>query len=167
MSAATFRRVGKIEQTRAAIQEAEILEEENEAVWVQLGLYFAALSEDSKAIEAFQKALFVSIDDCSATLHMARQYLAMAQDDPPSPSLTDPDFDWSKAIKGYIDMAAGLLENLTKRNGWDVTEAWYFLAKAYGLQGRRERERECLVYALGLAETRGVRDVGVAIGWCL
>lgn len=37
MSAATFRRVGKIEQTRAAIQEAELLDEENEAVWVQVG----------------------------------------------------------------------------------------------------------------------------------
>lgn len=36
MSAATFRRLEKLDQTRGAIQEAEILDEENEAVWVQV-----------------------------------------------------------------------------------------------------------------------------------
>lgn len=41
------------------------------------------------------------------------------------------------------------------------------LAKAYGLQGRRVRERECLAFALGLVELRGVRDIGVAVGLCL
>jgi hypothetical protein len=47
-----------------------------------------------------------------------------------------------------------------------VPEAWYFLAKAYGMQGRKEKERECLSYALGLSERRGVRDIGAAVGWC-
>ena len=50
-----------------------------------------------------------------------------------------------------VDLAAGLLENLTNGEGWDVPEAWYFLAKAYKLQGRRERERECLSFALSLS----------------
>ena len=36
MSAATFRRSGKIEQARAAIQEAEVRDEENPNVWVQV-----------------------------------------------------------------------------------------------------------------------------------
>ena len=35
-SAATFRRLEKLDQTRGAIQEAECLDEENEAVWVQV-----------------------------------------------------------------------------------------------------------------------------------
>lgn len=35
-SAATFRRMGKLEQARAAIQEAETLDENNAAVWVQV-----------------------------------------------------------------------------------------------------------------------------------
>lgn len=39
-SAATFRRLGKIEQARGAIQEAEVLDEENEAVWVQVQLNY-------------------------------------------------------------------------------------------------------------------------------
>jgi hypothetical protein len=36
MSAATFRRLGKIEQAKAAIQEAEVKDSENPAVWVQV-----------------------------------------------------------------------------------------------------------------------------------
>jgi hypothetical protein len=36
MSAATFRRLGKIEQARGAIQEAEVRDETNPAVWVQV-----------------------------------------------------------------------------------------------------------------------------------
>jgi hypothetical protein len=36
MSAATFRRLGKIEQARGAIQEAEVTDENNPAVWVQV-----------------------------------------------------------------------------------------------------------------------------------
>ena len=35
-SAATFRRMGKIEQAKAAIQEAEVADEGNEDVWVQV-----------------------------------------------------------------------------------------------------------------------------------
>jgi hypothetical protein len=36
MSAATFRRLGKIEQAKGAIQEAEVKDEGNPAVWVQV-----------------------------------------------------------------------------------------------------------------------------------
>ena len=38
MSAAIFRRLGKVEQARAAIQEAEVRDEDNPAVWVQVSL---------------------------------------------------------------------------------------------------------------------------------
>ena len=40
MSAATFRRFGKIEQARGAIQEAEVRDGNNPAVWVQVGNRF-------------------------------------------------------------------------------------------------------------------------------
>jgi hypothetical protein len=36
MSAATFRRLGKIDQAKGAIQEAEVKDENNPAVWVQV-----------------------------------------------------------------------------------------------------------------------------------
>ena len=38
MSAATFRRLGKIEQAKGAIQEAEVRDESNPAVWVQVSI---------------------------------------------------------------------------------------------------------------------------------
>ena len=38
MSAATFRRLGKIEQAKGSIQEAEVRDEGNPGVWVQVGM---------------------------------------------------------------------------------------------------------------------------------
>ncbi|KAJ3970420.1 hypothetical protein EV361DRAFT_283689 [Lentinula raphanica] len=159
MSAATFRRLGKIEQAKGAIQEAEVRDEANPGVWVQLGLYYVALGRSMAAIEAFQKALFISSDDVGASVHLARAYLF-------------PDESFHKkykeeAIPENIDLAAGLLSHLTQGAAWDISEAWYFLAKAYGLQGRKERERDCLILALKLSENRGVRDLNAALGLCL
>ncbi|KAH8105236.1 hypothetical protein BXZ70DRAFT_919975 [Cristinia sonorae] len=159
MSAAIFRRLGKIEQARGAIQEAEVRDEDNPAVWVQLGLYYSALNDHRRAIETFQKALFLAPNDVSATVHLCRLYLSPPSDTS-QPINAQPDRD-------NIDLAVGLLSDLTKGAGWDVAEAWYFLAKGYKLQGRRDRERECLSYALTLSESRGVRDVTASVGWCL
>ena len=186
MSAAIFRRLGKIEQAKAAIQEAEVRDEDNPAVWVQvcipvllsdggidelirmmqkLGLYYVTLGEDHRAIDAFQKALFIHQNDVPATTYLCRIYLSQAE------LASDADPDGKGTIPATnaedVDLAAGLLEDLTRGPGWDVPEAWYFLAKAYKLQGRRDRERECLSFALSLSETRGVRDVTSAVGWCL
>jgi hypothetical protein len=166
MSAATFRRLGKIEQARGAIQEAEVTDEANPAVWVQvrgsraafgqelillqLGLYFAALGNDRRAEDTLQKALILSPDYVPALVHLTRLQLARA--DGPSAD---------------VDLAAGMLERVTRGAGWDVPEVWHLLAKAYGLQGRAPRERECLLYALELAEGRSVREIGAAVGWVL
>ncbi|EKM51123.1 uncharacterized protein PHACADRAFT_263113 [Phanerochaete carnosa HHB-10118-sp] len=158
MSAAIFRRLGKIEQAKGAIQEAEVRDEDNPAVWVQLGLYHAALGDDFRAADAFRKALFIHPNDVSATIYLCRIYLST-----PRHSLDGHcDVDMEN-----VDLAAGLLSDLTRGAGWDVPEAWYFLARAYKLQDRRDRERECLNFALTLSRTRGVRDPTVAVGWCL
>ncbi|EIN04476.1 hypothetical protein PUNSTDRAFT_146447 [Punctularia strigosozonata HHB-11173 SS5] len=159
MSAATFRRLSKIEQARGAIQEAEVQDENNPAVWVQLGLYYIALGSERRAKEAFGKALFISPDDVSAIVHLCRLYLTSAER---SSSLSS-----KPPAADDVDLAAGMLSELTRGPGWDIAEAWYFLAKAYGMQGRKDRERECLAYALGLSEHRAVRDMGTAVGWCL
>ncbi|KAJ7749067.1 hypothetical protein DFH07DRAFT_829576 [Mycena maculata] len=158
MSAATFRRLGKIEQAKGAIQEAEVKDEGNPAVWVQLGLYHVALGQPQHAIDAFQKALFIDPDDVSASVHICRLYLT-----PEGSSRTAVD----ETDSTNVDLVAGMLAHLTRGPGWDVPEAWYFLAKAYGMQDRKDRERECLSLALQLSEQRGVRDVASAIGWCI
>ncbi|EPQ53258.1 hypothetical protein GLOTRDRAFT_140119 [Gloeophyllum trabeum ATCC 11539] len=162
MSAATFRRLDNVDQAKGAIQDAEVQDPQNTGVWVQLGLYYMALNNPRRAKEAFQKALFISTDDIPAIIHLSQLYLTQpgAALSPISPHAERPDPD-------NVDLAAGMLNDLTRGVGWDVPEAWYFLAKAYGLQGRRERERECLTFALGLSVTRGVRSIGAAVGWCL
>jgi hypothetical protein len=69
--------------------------------------------------------------------------------------------------RSNVDLAAGLLSRITEGRGWDVPEAWYFLAKAYGMQGRKEKEVKALGVALELVKGRGVRDVGCAVGVCI
>ncbi|KIN95063.1 hypothetical protein M404DRAFT_1006541 [Pisolithus tinctorius Marx 270] len=76
------------------------------------------------------------------------------------------------ASNGDVDMGKAnltdrLLGYITRSRGWNVPEAWYYLAKAYGLQGRKEEERECLVESFKLIEQRCVRSIGFAVGWCL
>ncbi|KIK96970.1 hypothetical protein PAXRUDRAFT_137268 [Paxillus rubicundulus Ve08.2h10] len=156
-SAATFRRLGKIDQAKGAIQEAEVKCQDNSAVWVQFGLYHTALNHERQAIEAFQKALFVSPDDVSAAIHMCRIYLSPSNIQS-SETGVDPD---------KVDLSAGLLGHVTRGLGWDIPEAWYYLAKAHGLQGQKDKERECLLKALALSENRCIRDIGRAVGWCL
>ncbi|KAK7438653.1 hypothetical protein VKT23_017986, partial [Stygiomarasmius scandens] len=92
MSAATFRRLGKIEQAKGAIQEAEVKDEGNPAVWVQLGLYYIALGRIRDAIESFHKALFISADDITSTIHLSRIYLFPEEVSPSSPSSYSPKF---------------------------------------------------------------------------
>ncbi|KAI6008917.1 hypothetical protein F5J12DRAFT_927063 [Pisolithus orientalis] len=69
--------------------------------------------------EAFQTASFLFPDDVSAAVHMSRIYLDSA---------SDGDVDMDKA-----DPTDGLLGYITRSRGWNVPEAWYYLAKAYGL----------------------------------
>jgi tetratricopeptide (TPR) repeat protein len=116
----------------------------------QLGLYFSALGNDRRACDALQKALFIAPDDVPALVHLCRLQLARGGDAP-----------------GAADLAAGMLEACTRGAGWDVPEAWHALAQAYTRQGRAPRARECLLYALELAQGRGVREIGAAVGWML
>jgi cytochrome c-type biogenesis protein CcmH/NrfG len=138
----------------------------------QLGLYYVALGHEHHAIDAFHKALFIAPDDVAATVHLCRLYLASATKPGTSHSNssigsgTERDAKVGTSMEG-VDMAAGLLAPLTRGPGWDVPEAWYFLGKAYGMQGRTDQARECLSHALVLSERRGVREIGDAIGWCL
>jgi tetratricopeptide (TPR) repeat protein len=127
----------------------------------QLGLYYTALGHDRDAIDAFHKALFISPDDVSATVHLCRVYLS------PFRATSSNQADTEEIVPDNVDVAAGMLSYSVEGVGWDVPEAWYFLAKAYKLQGRKDKEREALTLALNLSERRCVRDIGLAVGWCL
>src|SRR5882762_1667714 len=124
----------------------------------QLGLYYTALGHDRDAIDAFHKALFISPDDVSATVHLCRVYLS------PFRATSSNQADTEEIVPDNVDVAAGMLSYSVEGVGWDVPEAWYFLAKAYKLQGRKDKEREALTLALNLSERRCVRDIGLAVG---
>ncbi|KAG8760065.1 hypothetical protein FRC14_004164 [Serendipita sp. 396] len=161
-SAATFRRMGRLEQAKEAIQEAESLDEGHPGVWVQLGLYFVANGELSQAVSSFHKALVIDPDHIPAVVHLAQQYL-----DPAIGQTTATASEESESRRNAIDLAAGMLSSFIKGPGWDVPEAWYLLAKAVSLQGRKERERECLAYALGLVEGKPIRDIRISLDCAL
>lgn len=147
-SAATFRRAAKLEQSLVSIEEAETHDPENPAVWVQLGLWHQAardtgLSPDAnaEATAAYTKSLLLKPDYPAGIVCIARVH----------------------AIDGELDLAHSLLTQLTQDRGWDVPQAWFALASICTVQGRDERARECLLYALELEKSRTCRPLGEAL----
>lgn len=60
------------------------------------------------------------------------------------------------------DRAYGLLSALTKSGtGWDNSEAWFALARAYEESGQVEKAKESLWWVVELEEGRAVREWGV------
>lgn len=64
------------------------------------------------------------------------------------------------------DRAFGLLSTLTKLGaGWDYSEAWYALARAYEESGQLEKAKEVLWWCVELEDTHPVRNWrNVALG---
>jgi len=57
------------------------------------------------------------------------------------------------------DRAFGLLSTLTKLGaGWDYSEAWYALARAYEESGQVEKAKEVLWWCVELEDTHPVRN---------
>ncbi|KAL2068293.1 hypothetical protein VTL71DRAFT_16391 [Oculimacula yallundae] len=63
------------------------------------------------------------------------------------------------------DRAYGLLTNLTKLGtGWNNSEAWFALSRAYEEGGQPDKAREVLWWCVELEESRAVRDWSVVGG---
>jgi hypothetical protein len=63
------------------------------------------------------------------------------------------------------DRAYGLLSMLTKLGtGWNNSEAWFALARAYELGGQVEKAKEVLWWCVELEEGRAVRGWGEVVG---
>ncbi|EKD17866.1 uncharacterized protein L3040_004404 [Drepanopeziza brunnea f. sp. 'multigermtubi'] len=63
------------------------------------------------------------------------------------------------------DRAYGLLTALTKLGtGWNYSEAWFALSRAYEEGGQPDKAREVLWWCVELEEGRGVRDWAIAGG---
>ena len=63
------------------------------------------------------------------------------------------------------DRAYGLLSGLTKLgSGWNYSEAWFALARAYELGGQADKAREVLWWCVELEEGRAVRGWEEGVG---
>lgn len=96
------------------------------------------MGDEASSLETLIKAVVLNPESAQAVVRLAESYIASKQ----------------------FDMAHGLLNAFTQGKGWDVPEAWYFLAKACeGQGGRHARVRECLLYALQLEKGRTCRPL--------
>lgn len=160
-SAATFRRSGRPNEAHAAIAEAEWLDDANPSVWVQFGLY---LHQGERAVEALHKALVIEPENVPAVVCLAQMFLNLGNG---SKAEGEHEGEAEKDRASAVDMAVGMLNQVTQGAGWDSAEAWYLLGRASGMQGRRERQRECLAHALRLEEGKTVRSVRSVLPRCL
>lgn len=103
LSASTFLKINKLEEARKAIEEAENADwTNNSGVWCTLGRLRMLENNQTDAVKAFHKGLVVDANDISCRIWMAKAYLQ----------------------QGETELAEGLLESVTKQNGWDSSEAW-------------------------------------------
>lgn len=148
VSAASFRRWGKLPECRGAIAEAEEAAGDSDPdVWVQYALYLKtdALqkhgvvnpNDDDRVIRSLMKATAISMDHIPTIVLIAKTHMEM----------------------GNMAIAEGFLDIATQSNAWDSPEAWFLLAKVYEETRRPDRARSCLIYALGLEETRPIREL--------
>jgi tetratricopeptide (TPR) repeat protein len=167
MSAASFRRWGKLEDALDAIREAEALDPTDADVWVQvspfsglatcsrslyapselqLALYHVAHSDRPLAFTCLQKATTFtkSLSHVGAQVHLARLLI----------------FD------GSADIAEAVLRHVTETQGWNVAEAWYLLGRCYEA-AQPTKAKECLEWALKLEQTKPLRDPRKALPGCL
>ncbi|RUS21132.1 hypothetical protein BC937DRAFT_93541, partial [Endogone sp. FLAS-F59071] len=138
-SAAAFRRLGKLEEAHKALEEAEGVDVVSADVWCQLGLLSLVEKKTDTAVMAFRKALVCDPMHVMTKVHLARTYLETNE----------------------LELAEGLLESVTKGNGWDCAEAWFYISQVFQRTDRIERTKDCLWYALDLEGTRPVRSFSV------
>ncbi|GAA5851542.1 hypothetical protein JCM9279_006890 [Rhodotorula babjevae] len=181
-SAASFRRARLYDEARGALGEAQQLDADDVDVWSQTALLHLGRGDVAQAREALTKGLSFDPAHVPSRVLLARVYLsAPAPSDaaaagvpysaapPPPPShLTSPVPPPASPRGGLalsLPLAEALLSTLTAHGGWDVPEAWAELARCYRLSEprRTDKERECLVWALQLEETRPVRPLARAV----
>ena len=181
-SAASFRRARLYDEARGALGEAEQLDADDADVWSQTALLHLGRGDVAQAREALTKALSFDPAHVPSRVLLARVYLSApapssadaagvpysAAPPPPPSHLTSPVPPPASPRGGLalsIPLAEALLGTLTAHGGWDVPEAWAELARCYRLSEprRADKERECLVWALQLEETRPVRPLARAV----
>ncbi|KAG0013488.1 hypothetical protein BGZ81_000997 [Podila clonocystis] len=141
MSAATFRRLDRMDDALKAIEEAERVDSSNPDVWYQLGLFHTVQKEQNAASIAFIKATVLEPYHPASLTRIGKNYIEA----------------------GSLEMAESMLDAATRSHGWDNAEAWFCLGKVFEDTNRLSRAKECLWYALDLEASRPVRGYPEAL----
>ncbi|KAL0089482.1 hypothetical protein J3Q64DRAFT_1808703 [Phycomyces blakesleeanus] len=140
LTASYFLQLGKLEEASKAIEEAENVEwTTSPHVWCMLGRLRLAQGHSELATEAFQKGLVADSNDVDCKVWLAKTYIE----------------------NNDLEIAEGLLDSVTKSNGWDSAEAWFYLGEVYRQTNRLEQTKDCLFYALDLENTRPIQPFSI------
>ncbi|EPB92511.1 hypothetical protein HMPREF1544_00524 [Mucor circinelloides 1006PhL] len=140
LTAHVFIKLGKLDEARKAVEEAENVDWiSNPQVWCALGQLLQAEGDPEQAQAAFQKALVIDPHDVNCRLWLAKSHVAQQSQ----------------------EMAEGILDIMTKSNGWDCAEAWFHLGEIYKNTDRLDRTKACLFYALELESTTPIQPFSV------
>ena len=96
-----------------------------------------------EAIANFERALLYSPDYPPAIVGLAKTLLTFSTDKDPTSSR---------------DRAEVLLDSVTKLNGWDHSEAWFWLGEIYERCSMPMKAAECWSYCDELEERKPVRE---------
>ncbi|KAI8081235.1 hypothetical protein BDF21DRAFT_452085 [Thamnidium elegans] len=137
LSAESFLQQGKIDEALKAVGEAENVDWTTHAgVWCLLGRIRLVQKQYKKAIIAFEKGLVTKPNDVECRVWLAKTHLDL----------------------GDVEIAEGILENVTQENGWDNSLAWFYLGEIYRMTDRTERTKNCFFYALELESTTPIQS---------
>ncbi|KAI8374556.1 uncharacterized protein BYT42DRAFT_594592 [Radiomyces spectabilis] len=140
LSASSFLNAGKLDEALKAIEEAENVDwTTNPRVWYLLGRFRLQENQPDQAIAAFEKGLVANPMDIECRVWLAKTHMEM----------------------GALELAEGILDMLTKGNGWDCAEAWFYLGEVYRRTDRVDQTKDCLFYALDLENTRPIQPFSV------
>ncbi len=158
MSTKTFIKAGLLDEANKALGEAEQLGLGDPGVWYQLGQLSIKARE---SIEAKKKK---SLEDVKAIKEMNQ----VSSDSFEKALILDPEHIPSQVSKAtrlfesdQVELADGLLEQITLGLGWDSAEAWYQHAKLKANQGFLDRAKTCFLFALELNDTEPLRNLNI------
>ncbi|KAI7855650.1 hypothetical protein BDC45DRAFT_505552 [Circinella umbellata] len=140
LSASFFLNMGRMDEALKAVEEAENIDwTTNARLWCMLGRIRLSQNRIDWAITAFQKGLVCENNDVECRVWLARAYQE----------------------QGILEVAEGILELVTRGNGWNYALAWFHLGEVYRKTGRIERAKDCLLYALELEKTQPIEPFSV------
>ncbi|KAI9263323.1 hypothetical protein BDA99DRAFT_509951 [Phascolomyces articulosus] len=140
LSASFFLSIGRVDEALKSVEEGENVDwTSNARLWCMLGKIRLAQNRLDWAITAFQKGLVCESNDIECRVGLAKAF----------------------EEQGTLEVAEGILELVTRGNGWNCAEAWFYLGEVYRKTERIERAKDCLLYALELEKTQPIQPFSV------